>query len=45
MQAGETLETIALQVYGDAGLWYKIAEANGLLAGGALVEGSVDLAP
>ena len=30
LQAGDTLESIALQVYGDAGLWYLIADANGI---------------
>jgi hypothetical protein len=30
LQAGDTLEGIALQVYGDASLWYVIADANGL---------------
>lgn len=29
-QSGDTLEGIALQVYGDASLWYLIADANGL---------------
>lgn len=30
LQAGDTLDNIALQVYGDASLWYLIADANGL---------------
>jgi YD repeat-containing protein len=30
VQAGQTLQGIAQQAYGDAGLWYLIAEANGL---------------
>lgn len=30
LQAGDTLESIALQVYGDSGLWYLIADANGI---------------
>lgn len=30
LQAGDTLESIALQVYGDASLWYLIADANGI---------------
>lgn len=29
-QAGDSLEGIALQVYGDSSLWYVIADANGL---------------
>ena len=31
IQAGDTLESIAQQVYGDANLWYLIADANGLI--------------
>ena len=40
---GDTLQSIALQAWGDSSLWYKIAEANGLpprlvrLSGGAAV--------
>ena len=30
LQAGDTLESIALQVYGDGSLWYLIADANGI---------------
>lgn len=30
MQAGETLETVALKVYGDSSLWYLLADANGV---------------
>lgn len=30
IQAGDTLQTIAQQAYGDSRLWYLIAEANGL---------------
>ena len=30
LQAGDTLEQIALQVYGDSSLWYLIADANGI---------------
>ena len=30
LQSGDTLESIALQVYGDASLWYLIADANGI---------------
>lgn len=39
MQAGDTLEAIALQVWGDAGFWYLIADANGLDGTEVLVEG------
>ncbi|MFZ2030955.1 MAG: hypothetical protein WAU68_11645, partial [Vitreimonas sp.] len=44
VQAGETLQGIAAQLWGDSNLWYKIAEINGLtvlpryLAGGARCE-------
>ena len=30
VQAGDTLNTIALAVWGDASLWYLIADANGI---------------
>ena len=30
LQAGDTMESIALQVYGDSSLWYLIADANGI---------------
>ena len=30
LQAGDTLERIALQVYGDSSLWYLLADANGI---------------
>ena len=30
IQSGDTLESIALMVYGDKSLWYVIADANGL---------------
>lgn len=36
---GETLGGIAAQLWGDAGLWYKLAEANGLSGASALVAG------
>lgn len=32
-QRGETLQTIARAVYGDARLWYRLADANGLAMG------------
>ena len=38
-QSGETLRSVALALWGDASLWYKLAEANGLQADTALVEG------
>ena len=30
LKAGDTLEIIALQVYGDSSLWYLLADANGI---------------
>ena len=30
LQAGDTLDNIALQVYGDSSLWYLLADANGI---------------
>jgi hypothetical protein len=41
VRAGDTLQSIALAVWGDAGLWYKIALANGISDGGAAAEGQV----
>ena len=43
MRSGETLASIAGGLWGDAGLWYKIAQANGLVgidANSALAAGS-----
>ncbi len=39
VRGGDTLAGIAQQLWGDAGLWYKLAEANGLTAGTALAAG------
>ncbi len=39
VQGGETLGSIAAQLWGDASLWYKIAEANGMSTANALAEG------
>ncbi len=39
VQRGDTLQSIAQNVWGDAALWYKIAEANGLSAASGLIEG------
>nr|WP_314623084.1 LysM peptidoglycan-binding domain-containing protein [uncultured Noviherbaspirillum sp.] len=39
VQPGDTLQGIAQQAYGDAGYWYRIAEANGLDAKTALQTG------
>ena len=30
LQSGDTLDSIALQVYGDSSLWYLLADANGI---------------
>jgi LysM repeat protein len=37
VRAGETLSTIAATLWGDASLWYKLAEANGLSGGGSAI--------
>ncbi|WP_156347144.1 LysM peptidoglycan-binding domain-containing protein, partial [Sphingomonas sp. Leaf33] len=39
VRAGDTLAGIAAQVWGDASLWYKLAQANGLGANAALTTG------
>lgn len=39
VRGGDTLGGIAAQLWGDAGLWYKLAEANGLSSASALVAG------
>lgn len=36
---GDTLQGIAAAIWGDANLWYKLAEANGMTGGGALAAG------
>lgn len=45
VQAGETLRSIAARLYGDASLWWKIAEANGLSGEAALIEGQSLILP
>jgi hypothetical protein len=42
---GETLQSIAASAWGDANLWYLIAEANGLSAGSALIGGQSLIVP
>ncbi|WP_211482750.1 hypothetical protein [Duganella sp. CF458] len=42
---GDTLQTIAQRIYGDASLWYKLAEANKLEPGQALHGGQALTAP
>jgi len=44
-QAGDTLQSIALAVWGDSNLWYLIAEANGLRAENALLAGQDIIIP
>jgi LysM repeat protein len=39
VRKGDTLQGIAAGLYGDASLWYKIAEINGLSGQTALIEG------
>ncbi len=39
VRGGDTLQSIAAGLWGDAGLWYKIAEVNGMSGHAALVEG------
>ncbi|MBC7604338.1 MAG: LysM peptidoglycan-binding domain-containing protein, partial [Ramlibacter sp.] len=39
--AGDTLEAIAKQVYGDSRLWYRIADANGMTSNADLKAGQV----
>lgn len=45
VQGGETLQSIAASVWGDASLWYSIAEANGLTAGQQLTAGQTLVIP
>ncbi|MFC4291333.1 putative toxin, partial [Sphingorhabdus arenilitoris] len=45
VRGGETLQSIAQQLYGDASLWYKIAQANGLSAASSLTEGQSLILP
>jgi trimeric autotransporter adhesin len=45
VQAGDTLQGIAANLWGDATLWYKLAEANGLQGDAALVEGAPLIIP
>jgi nucleoid-associated protein YgaU len=39
VREGDTLASIAANLWGDSALWYKIAEANGLTGQAALSEG------
>jgi YD repeat-containing protein len=39
VRTGDTLQSIAASLWGDASLWYKLAEANGMAAANALSDG------
>lgn len=39
VKTGDTLSSIAAALWGDASLWYKLAEANGLSGDASLIEG------
>ncbi|WP_135212625.1 HNH endonuclease [Vitreimonas flagellata] len=41
VRAGETLSSIASNLWGDSSLWWKLAEANGLSGDASLAEGQV----
>ncbi len=45
VRPGDSLQSIAQAVWGDANLWYKLAEANGLTGQAGLIEGQVLLLP
>jgi len=45
VHTGDTLTSIAMTLWGDASLWYMIAEANGLMGDETLVEGQSIIIP
>jgi YD repeat-containing protein len=45
VMAGDTLQSIAQNVWGDSSLWYVLAQANGLSAGANLVAGQSLIIP
>ncbi len=45
VMAGDTLQSIAQNVWGDSSLWYVLANANGLSAGSTLVAGQSLIIP
>jgi YD repeat-containing protein len=45
VQNGDTLQSIANQMYGNPSLWFVIADANGLSAGETLKAGTILLIP
>ncbi|MDV7375357.1 LysM peptidoglycan-binding domain-containing protein, partial [Acinetobacter baumannii] len=42
---GDTLQSIALSVWGDASMWYMLADVNGLSATDKLTAGQVLTVP
>jgi YD repeat-containing protein len=45
VRTGDTLASIAAQLWGDSTLWYRLAEANGMSAANALIEGQRLIVP
>ncbi len=45
VRSGDTLASIAAQLWGDSALWYKLAEANGLGAQSGLIAGQTLIIP
>jgi hypothetical protein len=45
VEQGDTLESIAAMLWGDASLWYELAEANGLQGGETLTTGQTLIIP
>src|SRR5262249_13445580 len=45
VNGGETLSSIAQSLWGDASLWWKLAQANGLSGSSALAEGQTLVIP
>jgi YD repeat-containing protein len=45
VHGGDTLSSIAAQLWGDASLWYKLAQANGLSSDTGLTAGQTLLVP
>lgn len=45
VQQGDTLQNIAQNLWGDASLWYKLAEANGMSSGAGLIAGQTLILP
>ena len=43
--AGDTLQSIAARIYGSPDAWHRIADANNLQSGSALVPGAILVAP